>query len=167
MCNDRWNNLDHSDHVRIFAGKMKWFGSLKDKACFLWDKYYTIVARYIGCAENSITICYELIVLYVSTKKRDYVRKRTYISVICNSPLTISFAVLTNFDHFQRQIKLYVSIWTNQTIRRNGLCIALAVLRTSCGMYLIRVGTTLLIANNAPPLGFRSSINVVSVLLHC
>jgi len=28
--------------------------------------------------------------------------------------------ILTNFNHFQRQIKLYVHIWTNQTIQRNG-----------------------------------------------
>ena len=59
MCNDRSNNLDHSDHVRFFAGKMKRLQSLKDKACFLCDKHYKILARSIGCEKNSITICYE------------------------------------------------------------------------------------------------------------
>jgi len=32
---DRSNNLDHSDHVHFWAGKMKMFWSLKNQACFL------------------------------------------------------------------------------------------------------------------------------------
>jgi len=43
----------------FLAGKMKRLGSLKDKACFLCDKHYKILAKSIGCAENSITICYK------------------------------------------------------------------------------------------------------------
>ena len=52
MCNDCSNNLDH-----FWAGKIKRFGSRKDKACFLCDKHYKITGS-IGCEENSITICY-------------------------------------------------------------------------------------------------------------
>ena len=59
MCNNRSNNLDHSNHVRFLAGKMKRFGSLKDKAWLLRDKHYKILARSLGCAENSNIICYE------------------------------------------------------------------------------------------------------------
>ena len=56
MCNDRSNNLDHSNQVHIWERKMKMFRSLKDQACFLCEKHYKILARSIGCEENSITI---------------------------------------------------------------------------------------------------------------
>ena len=60
----------------FLAGKMKRFGLLKDNSCFLCDKHYKILARSIGCEENSITICYEKIGLCLLTKKRDYMRKQ-------------------------------------------------------------------------------------------
>ena len=52
--------ISRSFRSRAFlGGKMKRFGWLKDNAYFLRDKHYKILARYIGCAENSITICYD------------------------------------------------------------------------------------------------------------
>jgi len=44
--------------------------------------------------------------LCVLTKKTYYVRKQTETSAICNLPLAILLAVLTNLDHCQRQIRL-------------------------------------------------------------
>ena len=45
--------------------------------------------------------------MFVCIKKEKGLSVETNIS-ICNLPLAISFALLTKFDHFQRQIKFYV-----------------------------------------------------------
>jgi len=101
MCNDRSNNLDHFDHVHFWAEKMKRFGSLKDKACSLCDKHFTIPARYIWCGENSITICYKY---YVCINKEKELHAEMNVN-ICHLQFATRYFVccFDHFDHFQRQ----------------------------------------------------------------
>ena len=52
--------ISRSCRPRAFlGGNMKRFGWLKDNAYFLRYKHYKILARSIGCAENSTTICHD------------------------------------------------------------------------------------------------------------
>ena len=58
-------------------------------------------------------------VLCVLINQEKGLRAETNVN-IAHLQCSTCYFVLTNFDHFQRLIKLYVRILTNQTIRRNG-----------------------------------------------
>jgi len=47
-----------------------------------------------------------------------YINKEKGLRAICHSLFRSLFWQF--FNHFQRHIKFYVRIWTNQTIQRNG-----------------------------------------------
>ena len=165
MCNDSRNNLDNFDQVGCLQGKCRGLDSWRIKHVFYVINIIKILAISLVSQRIQLPFGESKLVLCVLTKKGEYVRKRTLTSVICNLPRVILFAVLTLFYHFQRHvIGAYINKSGHTT---NRLIHCIGCISHVFGMYLIRVATTFLIANNAPLLGFRLSINAVSALLHC
>jgi len=83
-----------------------------------------------------------------------------WTSAIFNLPLAIS----TNSDHFQRQSKLYVRLFTTQTKQRK-LLHCIGCFSHVFGMYFVHVGTTFWISNNAPLLVVHEQVKMENAVV--